>query len=183
MPSYDFPIPRSRGCGPIREDSDKKCRTGCIGDEDFYITDMVLHALIGRITANNGTTHEFETLYDPELKAMEVDMPSCYMDYLETIEVGPNIQRYIRWLFGLAFGSLANNLYWAGDGELIDLGAGKFETPHEFFEDTLAVFINGKKLDKNLDNGFVVIDNKTFQLKKPGRGCREKVTAGYMKNE
>ena len=183
MSNYDFPIPRSRGCQPTREDSENKCRVGCIDGEEFNITSMILHALIGRMTASNGTTYEFETLYDPNLKAMEVDIPSCYLDYIETISVGPNIQRYLRWLIGLAFGGVANNLYWAGEGELVDLGSGSYETPHNFFEDTLAVFINGKKLDKNQPNGFTVTGDNTFQLKKPGRGCKEKITVGYMKNE
>jgi hypothetical protein len=181
--AYNFPIPRSRGCKTTREDSENKCYTGCIDGEEFNITSMILHALIGRMTASNGTTYEFETLYDPELKAMEIDIPSCYLDYIETISVGPNIQRYLQWLVGLAFGGLANNLYWAGSDELIDLGSGSYETPHRFYEDTLAVFINGKKLDKNLDNGFVVINDTTFQLKQPGKGCNEKITVGYMKNE
>lgn len=180
---YDFPIPRSRGCQPPREDSEKKCQV-CTGNGEFFVTDMILQALIGRMTANNGTTYEFETLYDPNLKAMEVDIPSCYLDYIETISVGPNIQRYLRWLIGIAFGSLANNLYWAGEGELINLGSDIYQTPHDFYADTLAVFVNGKKVDKNLDNGFVVLSDNTFQMKiSHPEGCIEKITVGYMKNE
>jgi len=182
--AYNFPIPRSRGCKPEREDVERKCFAGCIDGEDFIVNDVILHALIGRMTASNGTTQEFETIYDPNLKAMDIDIPSCYLDYIETISVGPNIQRYLRWLIGLAFGGVSNNLYWAGEDELVDLGSNKWQTPHRFFEDTLAVFINGKKVDRHRPNGFTIIDDETFELKKAyPPGCPIKVSVGYMKNE
>ncbi|MBD3408532.1 MAG: hypothetical protein GF411_20580 [Candidatus Lokiarchaeota archaeon] len=181
---YNFPIPRSRGCQPPREDSENKCTSGCLGNEEFFVNDMILHALIGRVTANNGTTYEFETLYDPELKAMEVDIPSCYMDYLETVQVGPNIQRYLRWLIGIAFGGLASNLYWAGEDELVDLGGGVWQTPHDFFDETLAVFVNGKKVDRHRSNGFEVLSDNTFKMKDTHpSSCGAKISVGYMKNE
>jgi hypothetical protein len=179
---YEFPIPRRRGCEPASEDSEQKCSARCTNE--FFVNDFILHALIGRVTANNGTVHEFETLYDPDMKAMEMDIPSCYLDYLETICVGPNIQRYLRWLVGLAFGGVSNNLYWAGDDELIDLGSDTWQTPHIFYEDTLAVFVNGKKVDKHRDNGFTVLSNSTFQMKKTyPSSCAMKISVGYMKVE
>jgi hypothetical protein len=179
---YNFPIPRRRGCEPASEDSERKCASGCV--DEFFVDDFILHALIGRVSANNGTVHEFETLYDPNLNAMETDIPSCYLDYLETIDVGPNIQRYLRWLIGIAFGSLANNLYWAGEDELVSLGSGQYQTPHDFYADTLAVFVNGKKVDRHRSNGFTVLSDNTFEMKKTyPSSCAMKISVGYMKTE
>jgi len=123
---YNIPIPRSRGYNPA--ESEKKCEVN-IGGEDFFVSDVVLHALIGRMTAANNTTYEFGTLYDPVSKTIEADIPSCYLDYIETIQVGPNIQRYMQWLYSLSknegaetFESVSKNLKsypfvlnWTGD--------------------------------------------------------------------
>lgn len=180
---YDFPIPRPRGCQPRREDSNDKCLKSMCNDEEFSVNDILLHALIGRVTASNDTVHEFETIYDPGLKAIELDIPSCYLDFLETIDVGPNIQRYLRWLIGVAFGGISNNLYWAAEDELTEVAPGRWQTPHKFFPDTLAVFLNGKKVDKFRPNGFTIIDDRTFELKQDYNKCAMKVSVGYMKNE
>ena len=180
---YAFPTPRPRGFQPDGSSSERKCEREPVFDgPDFEVNDLVLHALIGRVTANNNHVHEFETLFDKDQKSIEIDVPSCFLDYLETIAVGPNICRYMRWLVCAAFGGLADNLYWASLDELTEIITNKrYSTPHKFFPNTLAVFLNGKKVDRNAANGFTVIDDHTFELKET-YDCSMKVSVGYMKN-
>jgi len=141
MAPYDIPVPRSRGYNP--PESERKCTVA--SGEDFYVSDVVLHALIGRMTGANNTTYEFGTIYDPSTKFIEADIPSCYLDYIETITVGPNIQRYMQWIVSLArqpgdetFETVSKNLQsypfvlnWTGDiltSIIYDLGSGDIIT-------------------------------------------------------
>jgi hypothetical protein len=179
--SYDFPLPRPRGFQA--EEDKRKCEENFpCGGEEFKVNGMILYALLARMTSNNETVHEFETLYDPKCKLLEVDIPSCYLDYIETIKVGPNIKRYLRWLVGIGVDSIAGSLVWRDMGELVRLSPTRFQTPDRFVESSLAVFISGLKVERLNADGFVIIDDHTFELNSL---CspRHRVSVGYMKRD
>lgn len=176
MTDYQFPVPHSRGMP-----GNDKCPVNDQQAEQFQVSDMILHILFARMTSNNGTVHEFETLYDPEMNAIEIDVPECYIDHIENVRVGPNIKRYLQWLVGAGMGAVAGNLQWLQMEDLIELNDTDYQTPDPFFEESLAVFLNGQKLEQSTDNGFIVLNNQTFRLKQnypPERNMR--VTVGYL---
>lgn len=41
----------------------------------------------------------------------------------------------------------------------------RFKTPHRFFEHTLIVFQNGLRVEKDNEDGWIIIDDETFELK------------------
>ena len=163
MTDYDFPLPPPRGFRTT--DNEQKCSDLAIGTPNNFINGLVLHALIARITATNGTTHEFETLYAPELKSIECDIPPCYLTELENITTGPKLRRYIRWLIGPVVGEMvATNLTWDSLEDLTKLDDYTYQTTKKFYPDSLAIFLNGQRLEKNND-GYEIIDDQTFKLK------------------
>lgn len=177
MADYNFPIPHPRGFRA--KDDKRKCETP--SSDMFNVNDLILTILQARLTSNNGTVHEFETIYDADNRLIELDIPSCYLDYLETVQVGPNIKRYLRWLVGTATGAVADNLVWASMEELIQIDPMKvFETPHEFYPNTLAVFINGNRVEQPNDDGWVLINDKTFELKEDYPD-HFRVSVGYLR--
>lgn len=177
MSNYSFPIPHPRGFR--QQDSMRKCNHG--DTSPIYATDVILNILHARITSSNNTTHEFETLYDADNNCLELDIPDCYMDFLEDIEVGPNIKRYLRWLVDIAVDSMANNLVWKTMDELITIIPGNtFKTPDRFHEASLAVFLNGVRLEKSNDDGYTVLNDETFELKETYHTPRHRISVGYL---
>jgi len=176
--TYDFPIPAARGFRA--QDGEHKCSVPA-PVEGLQANGLILYALLARVTANNGTVHEFETIYDQENQLLELDIPECYLDFLQNITVGPRISAYLQWLVGIGIGGIANNLAWASTDELIELIAGKkYRTPEPFYEDTIAVFINGLRVERDAEDGFAVLDDLTFEMKETyPSGFR--ISAGYMK--
>lgn len=95
MPNYDFPVPRPRGlqgsspCGQEDPSGNSSCVNG-----------VVIYPLLGRYSLQNGDTYELETIFNPEINAIDIDVPDYVVDSIETIGIGPNTQRYFSWLFG-----------------------------------------------------------------------------------
>lgn len=176
---YEFPVPHPRG---YQTDSEEKCLKPPQTPEGFFVNDVVLHALLARVTASNGTVHEFHTTYDPHDGSIEVDIPECYLQYLEdNIAVGPQTKRYLRWLIGIASGFVANNLVWVQHDDLVELAPGKrYGTPDAFFEESLAVFIQGLKVEPDNDDGYIVLDDHTFEMRET-YDASLRVTCAYLK--
>jgi len=184
MSFNDIPVPPGRG---FRDKAnDKKCSIAPKPEFPCYPTGLkanglILHALLGRVTSNNGTVHEIETMYDEDNQYLEIDVPDCYLDMLENISLGPNLCRYMRWLVCIGIGEIANNLVWLDMVEMTELIPGKrYQTPDPFFEDTLAVFRNGKKVQKSDCDGFTIIDDTTFELNNTYPDT-ERFSVAYMK--
>lgn len=96
MPNYDFPVPCPRGiknenvsCNQIDHNGNSSCVNG-----------IIINPLLGRYTTQNGETHELETIFNPNINALDIDVPDYVLDAIETIGLGPNYQRYRDWLFG-----------------------------------------------------------------------------------
>lgn len=95
MTKYNFPVPRPRGFQPeINCDVVYQGRKVCTKD-------IILWLLLGRYAGSDGTTHEFETIFNPELNAIDVDIPEHVLQQIESIQIGPNLQRYIQWLVSI----------------------------------------------------------------------------------
>lgn len=78
----------------------------------------------------------------------------------------------------------AENLRWVGPDELNPVIPGKrYKTPSKFYEDTLIVMFRGLPLSKNNDDGFIIIDDETFELKETYNGTRDWFMAGYIIKE
>ena len=60
---------------------------------------MFLHVAFARLAANDDTTHEFETKYDPNSETIELLIPDKFLELLENTDKGPRFRRYINWLF------------------------------------------------------------------------------------
>lgn len=92
MPRYDFEVPRPRGlisandC-PVSEEIKTYC-----------VKDFILHMLLARVTTEGGDTVEFETIFNPVVNALEIDAPDEILEAIESINVGPNLQRFLDWL-------------------------------------------------------------------------------------
>lgn len=176
---YSFPIPRGRGY--IVKDEEKKCRDA---GPELWARDVILHILHARVAASDGQTHEFDTIYDRDHNYIELDIPDCYLDFLETIEVGPRIQRYLRWLLGIVGGAVAENLVWNVMEELTEVVPGNtYRTPYSFFEDSLVVFLNGVRLERTNEDGYDILDNQTFKLRETYPVPRHRISVGYMKTD
>jgi len=93
MPNYDFPVPRPRGL-----QSDNECGQEDPSGDSACINGVVIYPLLGRYTSYNGETHELETIFNPAINAIDIDVPDYVLDSLETIGLGPNYQRYRNWL-------------------------------------------------------------------------------------
>jgi len=89
---YSFPVPRSRGLQ----------NTACditINDQEVCTRDIILHLLLGRVALTDGTTHEIETIFNNDLNVVEIDIPDSVLTIVENLGIGPNLQRYLAWLF------------------------------------------------------------------------------------
>lgn len=90
MTKYDFPVPRPRGIQP------SSCEPGV--SEVVCTRDMVLHVALGRFAQEDGSTWELETIFNPSVNAIDIDIPDEILQSIETVGVGPNLQRYMNWL-------------------------------------------------------------------------------------
>lgn len=88
--SYRFPVPRHRGLTKASQIiTDHQTSVG--------INNIILHALVVRISFNDGHTEEFYTkLHDDN--TIEIDIPEDRLNMLDNIEVGPKIRQFIDWL-------------------------------------------------------------------------------------
>ena len=78
----------------------------------------------------------------------------------------------------------ADNLVWIDRDSLVELvPSRRFRTPTHFYEGTLCVFVNGVHVEKNNDDGFIVIDDETFEMREDTPLPRFRVTVGYVKKE
>lgn len=175
---YSFPIPYPRGFRP--DFTESKCNNLDHSDLMSRVNDLVLHVLFARVSLDNNTHHEFQTIYDRETKMLEIDIPSCYLDFLEDIQVGPNIRRYLRWLVGVASGAISDNLVWVTMEQLTKIDVRTYRTPHDFFPESLAVFVNGVRVENTNDDGFDILDDNTFELKE-SYPANFRISAGYLK--
>ena len=96
MPRYDFEVPRPRGLTnandcPVSEDIKEYC-----------VRDFILHMLLARVTTEGGDTVEFETIFNPIVNALEIDVPDEILEVIESINIGPNLQRFLDWFNGLS---------------------------------------------------------------------------------
>lgn len=94
MVKYNFPVPRPRGIQP------STCQP--VASTVVCTRDMVLHALLGRFAEENGQTWELETIFNPTVNAIDLDVPEDVLQSIETVGVGPNLQRYMHWLHPVA---------------------------------------------------------------------------------
>lgn len=60
--------------------------------------DFFLHTIMGRVAGNNGATHELNTYYDQESGTLEMCIPEDFLQVIENVAVGPNLQRFLQWL-------------------------------------------------------------------------------------
>ena len=67
---------------------------------DLTPNDLVLYALLGRITTNNGDTYELETLYDP-VSGIDIDIPQSVLNSIISVEIGDNLKNYMQWVVKL----------------------------------------------------------------------------------
>lgn len=80
------------------------------------------------------------------------------------------------------FTATTDVLRWIDRGDLIEVVPGqRFRTPDHFYEDTLSVFISGVRVERNNDDGFVIVDDQTFQLNAVYPLPRFRVSVGYIK--
>lgn len=178
MPVFNIPLPHSRGYQSNEWKCVQKNPSVCCGDDGSFITSMILNILHARVTASNGTTHEFETVYDPDTGVLDIDIPSCYLDFMESIQIGPNIKRYLQWLIGSV---CSDCLIWVTEEDLTAIDATTYRTPHPFYIDSLAVFVNGIRIEQTNDDGFDILDNETFRLKQT-YPADFRISAGYMRS-
>jgi len=162
MPQYNLPVLRPRGAPENVEckvvDTSATCTNG-----------IILYGILGRVTLNDGTVHEFETIFDPETNAIDVDIPEEFLSSIETIGIGPNLQRYFEWLlpqFAVTAVTVSITPYQAipGDIILVDTSVGDItiDLPSVLSD----IKINIKKIGGNFDviidpGDGVTIDNDT----------------------
>jgi hypothetical protein len=76
----------------------------------------------------------------------------------------------------------AENLTWVGRADLVELVPGRrFQTPDHFYSATFTMFLNGVLVEKNNDDGYVIIDDQTFETKETYLLPRMRVSVGYVK--
>lgn len=76
----------------------------------------------------------------------------------------------------------ADDLTWLGQDDLTSITATQWRTPDHFYEDTLVVFINGLRVEKDNDDGYNIIDDETFEMKET-YPTRFRISCGYVKKE
>lgn len=96
MPRYNFPVPRYRGITGRND-----CPVSA-GAKSSCVKDLVLPMLSARVATEGGDTIELETVFNPILNALDIDVPDEILEALESINVGPNLQRFLDWLNGLS---------------------------------------------------------------------------------
>lgn len=75
----------------------------------------------------------------------------------------------------------ADLLRWVDRGDLTEVVPGlRFRTPATFYEDTLAVFLDGVRVERSNLDGFVIIDDETFEMNQAYLYPEYRITAGYV---
>lgn len=95
---YSVAIPHSRGKILSSTVSSAVAEAPVINPALTNINDMFLHALFARIATAAGDTHEFGSTYDPYTNSIEIDIPDDILEFVESVEIKPKIQRFIAWL-------------------------------------------------------------------------------------
>ena len=79
-------------------------------------------------------------------------------------------------------GGTGVDLVWKGPADLTEIIPGRiFSTPEKFYEDTLAIAMRGLLISKDNDDGFIILDDQTFELKRPFSQARDWLMVGYVK--
>jgi len=112
MSKYNFPVPRSRGI------QNTTCGVADTQGETICMRDVIIHLLLGRFASTNDDTWELETIFNPDLNALEIDIPDLILQQIETIGIGPNLQRYLTWLCNAASLDTLINIYDDYDASL-----------------------------------------------------------------
>ena len=94
MPKYDFPVPQSRGlqntvCDVVADSGEKAC-----------VRDVFLNICFGRAAITDERNQEITAHFNPRLNAIEMDIDDDVMSMIESINIGPNFQRYLAWIYG-----------------------------------------------------------------------------------
>ena len=90
MPNYNISVPRPRG-----QQSPADCPAT---DKSTCASDIILHMLLARVTTEGGDTVEFETFFNKVINALEIDVPDEILEAVESINIGPNLQRFMDWM-------------------------------------------------------------------------------------
>lgn len=82
------------------------------------------------------------------------------------------------------FAISAENVRWIDRDDLTEVVPGlRFQTPHRFYEQTLGVFINGLRVELGNDDGYVIIDDQTIEMKESCPLPYMRVTVAYVIKE
>jgi len=74
----------------------------------------------------------------------------------------------------------ADNLKWIQPSELTDLGGGQYQTPDKYHSGTLLVMYRGLPVARENDDGYIEIDDETFELKEPLTRPKDWIMVGYL---
>ena len=78
------------------------------------------------------------------------------------------------------------DLVWVDRDDLVLISSApdRFRTPDKFLSSTLVVFINGVRVEQSNDDGFVIVDDETFELTDSVMILPNfRVSVGYVKKE
>jgi len=78
------------------------------------------------------------------------------------------------------FDDNAANLKWIQPSELIDLGGNQYQTPEKYHPGTLLVMYRGTPVAKEYDDGYMEIDDQTFQMKETFIDPLDWIMVGYL---
>jgi len=92
MPKYNFEVPRPRGAQPIND-----CPVS-ESNKPACAKDIILHMLLARVATEGGETVELSTIFNPLINALDIDVPEDILQAVESIGVGPNLQRFLDWV-------------------------------------------------------------------------------------
>ena len=75
----------------------------------------------------------------------------------------------------------ADALRWVDRDDLTEVVPGlRYQTPFHFYEDTLIIFINGIRVERDNLDGFTIIDDQTFLMNQTYLFPEYRITAGYV---
>ena len=75
----------------------------------------------------------------------------------------------------------ADNLVWVGPSQLTDLGGNQYKTPDKYEPGTLLVMNRGLPLARENDDGYIEIDDETFEMKEALSNPDAWLMVGYLK--
>jgi len=91
MPKYDFPVPRSRGGVTNDCDVTESSKSSCTKD-------IIMHMLLARVATEGNETIEVAPFFNALINALEIDVPEDILEAIESINIGPNLQRFMNWI-------------------------------------------------------------------------------------